>query len=141
MEIGEVIESAIWVTGDESQELRDRYKKDVTQAIADLCREHGMLYGPIQWIEKKPGDDRVPQVPDHIQGQRVRLLVAEATVVGQAPQTNTGSFIANLDRKDLLRLRVITRRKFPHYTDPQCDELIEELGPRAALETLRQSIH
>lgn len=141
MKLGDVIESAIWITGDESQELMDYYQKDVTQAIDDLCREHNVLHGPIQWVEKRPGEDRVPQVPDHIQGGKVRLLVAEAEVTEYAPVTSNGSFVANLEKKDLLRLRVITRRASKKtLSDQDCDELIEQCGPEAAVETLRQYV-
>lgn len=140
MNLGEVIESAIWLTGDESQELRKRYEQDVCQAIDDLCQEHAVLHGPVTFTEKRPGDDRVPPVPDHIQGGRVRLLVAESVVTEHAPQTSIGSFVANLELKDLTRLRKITRRYRPGLTDQQCDEIIEELGPEAALDTLRRNV-
>lgn len=139
MNLGDVIESGIWLTGDEPQELKVRYKQDVTQAIDDLCREHNVLHGPVQWIEKKPGEDRVPEVPDHIQGSNVRLLIAEAEVTEYAPITSQGSFVANLEKKDLLRLRAITRRAAKTLlTDQDCDDIIEQLGPDAALETLRR---
>jgi hypothetical protein len=141
MNLGDVIEKAIWLTGDESPELRKRYEQDVTQAIEDLCREHGFLHGPVTWVEKRPGEDRVPQVPDHVQGSRVRLLVAESIVTDYAPQTSEGSFIANLEKKDLERLRVITRRQSKTtLSDQDCDELIEQYGPEAVLETLRQHV-
>lgn len=137
---GEVIESAIWITGDEPQELRQRYEQDVTQAIDDLCHEHGVIHGPLHWREKLPGSDRVPAVPDHIQGSQVRLLVAEAEVTGEVPKVS-GSFIANLEPKDLTRLRFITRRASKsQLTDQECDEIIEHLGPEAALDTLRRNV-
>jgi hypothetical protein len=110
-----------------------------------LCNELGFYHGPVSFTEKRPEEDRVPEVPDHIQGSRVRLLVAEAEVVGKCPESPQGSFIANLDRKDLVRLRKVTRRahakNHPHgedMTDPEVDEIIERYGPDAALETLRR---
>jgi len=141
--IGDVIESAIWLTGEEGLEMRQRYESDVTEAIDDLCQEHNLIHGPIQFIEKKPGQDRVPEVPDHIQGINVRLLVAEAEVIASAPETSVGSFTANLDKADLDRLRIITRqiilrRHKQRLTNEECDEVIEELGPEAALDTLRK---
>lgn len=140
---GEVIESAIWITGDESQELRKRYEADVTQAIGDLCREHGVMHGPIQWLEKRPGSDRVPEVPDHVQGSRVRLLVAEAMITEVVPRSSQGSFIANLEKKDLVRLRYLTRRASKQtLSDKQCDAIIESYGPEAAIDTLRgKTVH
>lgn len=139
---GEVIQSAVWITGDEPQELRKRYEEDVTQAIDDLCREHGVLHSPIHWSEKLPGAEGVPPVPDHIQGSRVRLLIAEAVVTNQlAPLSSSGSFIANLEKRDLLRLRVITRRASRQsLSNQECDEIIESLGPEAALDTLRRNV-
>lgn len=145
MRVGEVIESAIWITGNEPVEIRRQYECDVTQAIDDLCNEHGFSHGPVKFIEKRPGEERVPPVPDHIQGDMVRLLVAEAVIDYHNVCTSEGSFVANLEKKDLDSLRKITRRawakKHPHDTlsDHQCDEYIEELGPDAALETLRAS--
>ena len=145
MRIGDVIESALWITGDEPQTLRRQYERDVNNAIASLCEENGFEHGPVKFIEKHPDDDRVPDVPEHVQGSRVRLLVAEAEIVGKRPLSSAGSFVANLEKKDLVRLRAITRRKWAErhqhaLTDQQCDECIEELGPEAALDTLR-SLH
>ena len=143
-EIGDLIESAIWITGDESQSTRVRYEQDVRQAIADLCEEAGFENGPVTFIEKRPGDDRVPQVPDHVQGSRVRLLVGESQILGKLVATSEGSFVANLDKKDLLRLRVITRRERLKQqpdavmTDSECDQYLEQYGPEAAIETLRK---
>jgi hypothetical protein len=145
MKIGDMIESAMWITGDEPQTLRRQYERDVNNAITSLCEENGLEHGPVKFIEKHPSDDRVPDVPEHVQGSRVRLLVAETEIVGKRPLSSAGSFVANLEKKDLNRLRAITRRKWAerHWivlTDEQCDECIEELGPEAALDTLR-SLH
>ena len=143
MRIGDVIESAIWLTGEESPELKKYYETDVISAIDDVCA--GYIHGPVKFTEKKPGQDRVPEVPDHIQGINVRLLVAEAEVLAPAPETSVGSFVANLDKVDLDRLRDITRQIHKRFNgtilaNSQCDEVIEELGPEAALSTLRQQI-
>ena len=145
MKPGDLIESAVWVTGDEPLTLRKRYEGDVGNAITCLCDENGFEHGPVKFIEKRPGDDRVPCVPEHIQGSRVRLLVAEAEIVGKKPLSSAGSFVANLEKKDIDRLRAITRRKWSEHhlvalTDEQCDDCIEELGPEAVLDTLR-SLH
>lgn len=143
LRVGEVIESAIWITGNEPVEMRRQYEIDVTQAIDDLCDEHGLSHSPVKFIEKRPGDERVPPVPDHIQGDKVRLLIAEATVDYPDVCNSVGSFVANLEKKDLDTLRKITRRewakKYPVdvLSDEQCDDYIEELGPESALDTLR----
>jgi len=146
MIIGDVINSAIWVTGDESAKMRADYEGQVSDAINYFCHEQGMIHGPVTFIEKRPEEDGVPEVPDHIQGQRVRLLVGEATVVAKAAANKKGSFVGNLDVKDLARLRGIIRRSHHKHmnggqiSNDECDEIIEELGPETALDTLR-SLH
>lgn len=139
MKTGDLIESAIWVTGDEPQEMRTRYEHDVTEAISYLCHENKMTHGDVKFIEKHPMDDDVPEVPDHLQGSRVRLLVGEASVTGVVVETTEGSFVNNLDHKDLMKLRTIIRRYGTRSND-DCDAIIEHIGPDAAIETLR-TIH
>ena len=145
MNICDVIESAIWLDGEETPEQRQRFVHDVIHAIETACRDEGLLHGPVKFIEKHPGQDRVPEVPDHIQGQRVRMLVGEAEIIAKRPEEKPGSFIANLDRIDLLRLRKLTReahnkKRLGGLSDAECDTIIEQYGPQAALETLRKGV-
>jgi hypothetical protein len=141
VKIGDVIESGIWLTGEENEELRKRYEADVSQAVDDLCREEGVIHGPISFLELKPGEERVPEVPNHISGQRVRLLIANSEVVDFIPMSSEGSFVANLELKDLIRLRTITRRAAKqNLTDQECDEIIEQYGPEAAIDTLQKNV-
>lgn len=147
MKPGEVIETAIWLNGTETPELLSRYKQDCHECIRVMADEHKVLFAPLQFIEKKPGEDRVPPVPDHIQGPNVRLLVAEAKVVCNAPQIAARSFLYDLDPKDLERLRQITRRvhakdqpREAPLTDAQCDAIIEEIGPQAAYDAVRKAV-
>jgi len=141
MKLGDVIESAIWVTGDESVEMIAHHESQIQHCLGRLCQQERCCHGPVTFIEKRPGEDRVPEVPDHVQGQRVRLLVAETTIVEILPETSRGSFIANLDKKDLIRLRYLTRRGAKAtLTDWQCDAIIEEIGPQAALDTLKDEV-
>lgn len=143
MKIGQVVENAMWVTGDESDAMVDGYKRQVETSITLLCDELGFIHGPVLWKTLRPEDDRVPEVPDHIQGQQVRLLVGESVVLARKPVTPVGSFVANLDRVDLERLRILTRRASGHadMTDAQCDEVIEQLGPEAAVDGLRKAVN
>ena len=144
MRIGDFIESSVWLTGEESPELRRQYEKDVAEAIEYFCCEHCFQHGPVTFTEKKPGDDRVPPVPDHVAGPAVRLLLAESEITSKV-QTSVGSFTAQLDKVDLQRLREITRRVRRSYGAPlsnrECDAIIEEIGPEAALTTLRKIVH
>lgn len=144
MQSGDVIEAAIWITGDEPAEIRTRYEADVSDAIERETAAAGYTHGPVQFVEKRPGDERVPQVPDHVQGSRVRLLVAEALIVARRVESPTGSFVAQLERRDLDRLRALTRRQAARegvtLTDAECDALIEQIGPEAAIDTLRRAV-
>jgi len=143
MKLGDVVENAIWITGDESPITRKQYEQDVVQAITDVCQMHGFEHGPVKFVEKLPSTDRVPPVPDHVHGSRVRLLVAETEVVAVRVLSSKGSFVSNLDKKDLERLRTITRRAWAKQhpedvlTDKQCDDYIEELGPDTAIDMIR----
>lgn len=142
MKPGETLESAIWLDGCETDMDLRRFKSDVIDAIDKACAENNLLRAPVRFIEKKPGEDRVPPVPDHIQGLDVRLLVAEADITGYAPKPGARAFVGDLDKKDLDQLRVMTRRAYeasnPGKTlnDYECDDVIEELGPDTALRTL-----
>ena len=142
MQLGDLIESAIWITGDERKSIRDQCEQGVREAIADLCAEEGFEHGPVIFTEKRPGEDRVPAAPAHVQGSRVRLLVGEAKIVWYQLSSSTG-FVTNLDKKDLARLRGITRNAWlksnPGHvlSDVECDDYIEQLGPEAAVNTLR----
>jgi len=145
MEIGDVIENAIWMTGDEPEGMKERYKADVLGTIDDLCEKEGVVYGPVTAHELRPGDHRCPEVPDHIQGSRVRLLVLEATVVKKLVVEGKTNFVGNVDGKDLVKLRKITRDRAAKtlkkiISDDECDYIIETLGPDAAVATLR-TIH
>lgn len=150
MKIGDVIESAIWMDGTETAEQRKLHDQHVTTAIERLCEQEGFTHGPVIFHEKKPDDDRVPSVPKNIEEtaddlSRIRLLVAEATVTKKMPETSKGSFIANLELKDLKALRKITRKAYAKsygtlIGNTKCDEIIEALGPDAAVETL-ETLH
>ena len=143
---GDVIETAIWCDGTETQELKDRFKTDLRANLASMADAEGVIIGPLIMIEKKPGEDRVPKVPDGLQGPDVRLLVGEATVVGEA-FVSEGMFVADLEPRDLDRLRQILRRVHqsynpgkPELSQEKCDEYINQNGPDAALEALREQV-
>ena len=141
MKTGDVVENAVWLTGDEPEWMRKQYEQDVSESIDQLCEEFGFSHSPPVFIEKHPEAEDVPPVPDHIQGQRVRLLIGEATVMEKMPETSVGSFVANLEQDDLDRLRTITRKAHAKHNhtligNSECDKIIEELGPEAAMATL-----
>ncbi len=146
--VGDTLEAAIWLDGRETIENRVRFQKDVIAQLEAYCARYGRAIGPVTWCEKKPGDMRVPPVPSHIQGPNVRLLVAEAPVVAEPGiKIAKPGFVHDLEPNDAALLRRITkkqyrkaypdRRRYPDLTDRQADTLINDLGPDAALDTLR----
>lgn len=147
--VGSVLESAIWLTGEEDESLKQRFKADVQRSMEEANEKRGVVTGPVRWTEKLPGDDRVPPVPDGIQGACVRLLVAEAEVLNV--RETESRFLAELEPSDLRLLRKITRaahkswwlKTYPQYrwpqpSDRQLDTLINDLGPEAGLEALQK---
>lgn len=142
MKLGDLVENSIWITGDEPDSLLNRYKRDVTESIDELCEHKGFFHGDVTFYEKRPEDEDVPEVPDHIQGSKVRLLCAESPVIKKRPEKIESSFVHNLDKKDLARLRRLTRVASMKYykrmiSNSECDEIIEAIGPEAAIETMR----
>lgn len=147
MNIGDLIESAIWLDGTETEDQRKAFEFAVSQTITDLCMQHGFTHDPVKFVEKTPYDERVPPVPAHIENNaddlsRICLLVAEARITGVYVHTES-LLTTNLEPIDLQRLRVITRnaalKRHPvPLTDAECDQIINELGPEAAIDALEK---
>lgn len=143
MNLGDTIESAIWLSGTETESLLNQFRQDVILGIEQLCKQKGFEHTPIIFIEKNPGDERVPEVPHTINGPNIRLLVAEAEITHKIQKC---SFIANLDLVDLKRLRIRARDIHAIYypgeklSNKSCDAVIEEIGPEAAVEELRRNV-
>jgi hypothetical protein len=143
---GAVLETAIWMTGAEPDELKDRFEADVRAKLAAIAENEGVIIGPLIMVEKRPGEERVPKVPKGLQGPDVRLLVGEAQVIGEAYQSDS-AFVADLEPKDLERLRAILRRVYrawnpdkPELSQERCDAYININGPEAALAALREQV-
>ena len=144
---GDILETAIWMTGEEPDHLKGRFEGDMRTGLAAMADAEGVIIGPLVMTEKKPGEERVPKVPENVHGPDVRLLVGEAAVVGYALVFDEGSFVADLEPKDLERLRTILRRVHqaynpgkPELTTERCDEYITRNGPDAALAALREQV-
>lgn len=143
---GDILETAFWLDGRETEEMKRRFSEDFGEYLARVADEDGVYIGPMKIYELKPGEERVPPVPDDLQGPDVRLIVAEATVAGLVPQSE-GCFVADLEPKDLERLRTILRRVHrawnpgkPELSNEKCDEYINRNGPKAALAALREQV-
>lgn len=145
MKPGDTIEAAIWLSGTETEEQMLRWKNmEVPAALREAEQVYGVRIGPPEFTIKRPGDDRVPPVPAHISGPDVRLLICEAEVYPGKPAiiARQSGFVHDLRPDDLAKLRKITRRACyektgQRLTDHQADQIIERLGPDAAVKTLR----
>ena len=148
MKVGDVVENSVWLTGAETQAEIDRYVADVEQSIVDAANEQRAIMAPPEWSIKRPGDDHVPKVPDHIAGPDVRLLVVEARIVARMPDRPmpTRGLAGDFDKPDLAAMRAATRQGYAKsrpgalpLTDDQCDVIINELGEETVLDELRRS--
>lgn len=147
MKPGDMLETGVWLAGTETKADVARFKREAEAVLRDSAAQERMALGVIVWATKRPGDNRVPKVPRHIHGPDVRLLVAEALVLERAQLIVEQSFLLDLDPVDLQRLREITRRQHRRanpgalsLTDTQCDAVIEEVGPEAAMDVVRKAV-
>lgn len=140
--VGDTLEVSVWLTGtetlDEAKSIGETVKAELMNRMAAVS----LVPGPIRNVFLRPGDSRVPPVPDHIHGPDVRLLVAEVDAVGRVPALSPLSFLGDLDPVDLARLRAVTRLAAGQrvLSDEECDRVIEALGPDTALKTLRDNV-
>jgi hypothetical protein len=140
---GQIATVAIWLSGQETvEQIKDYKEKQIPKMLDIASYEYGVILGDVSFEEKLPTDDRVPEVPDHIHGINVRLLVAEAEVLRySSPKAIPKRWMDDLDAVDLAYLRGITRRTSGRkLSDAECDEVIEQIGPRAAENALREAI-
>lgn len=151
MRIGDEYETGVWYDANEWINPIAQCGKDLEDAIRHLCSNYRVRCGDIEFEVMKPGDSRVPEVPRWLEsktGVVPRLLVARTTIVGSVVNYSTG-ILADLDKKDLIKLRAITKRahkvhfpKTPELSDEECDSIIDQLGMEVALESLRKgTIH
>ncbi len=148
MRPGERIEVAVWLSGTETEQQRSQWEMFCDAKLRDTENANNVNIGPITWAVKRPGEEMVPVVPDHISGPDVQLLVGEAFVLSErAAIVPATGFIYDLTAKDLGRLRQVTRLmhnnaypQLPLLTDAECDEIIERIGPDVALKNLRCAV-
>lgn len=147
MNKGDQCEVAIWMTGTEKPAEIEHWKTVVLEKIRkDTEANEEMEIGPFVVVEKRPGEERVPQVPDHVSGPDVRLLFATATVGDRKPRPKIApkfiGFAEDLIPKDRALLRRLTREA-AHKANPgndltaaDVDRIIDEMGPDIAAKTI-----
>lgn len=147
--LGQTIETSIWLNGQETVGELIKWKtKDLPDLMHIYEYENGVILGEIEFEELLPIDDRVPEVPDHIRGIDVRLLVATARVDRYAaPKIMPKPFLEELSFEDRDKLRKATRRahqanapEMPALSNERCDEVIEALGQETAERVLDDAI-
>jgi len=152
MNIGSEIEAAIWYDAGNCIDPVNDFGDSIKEGISQMCLKHSVVCGGTEYEVLKPGDDRVPRVPkwlEKIDGSIPRLLVARTRIIATASVQNSIGIIGDLDHKDVMRLRALTRMKYQQLnpgsgklTDQQCDEIIDTLGLEVVLEQLGSgSIH
>ena len=142
MKPGEILEVGMWLAGTETADEINHYVDTLArEALRQGAAERGFDIAPELTVEfKAPNEDRVPEVPDGVQGPKVTFLVVEAQVIDSVLSATPSSlFAADLEPDDLRRLRKITRRAYkeamphmPRLSDGQCSTIINDLGPDAA---------
>lgn len=145
MKPGDNVEIAIWLTGEEPLWQIEDFKLRTRVQTDNAARHYHVEVGPFDWKIKKPGEDRVPKVPDHISGIDVGLLVGEAKVIHDSRPMiyRESGFVVDLPKAEREKLRRLTRRahqrQYPgdRLNDRQCDAIIEFLGPDVAVQTLK----
>jgi hypothetical protein len=131
MKPGDLAECAIWLDGTESDAMLKQWKADCSYLMSH-SGDPVLRLGPVNFELKRPGQERVPQVPDHLHGPDVRLLIATAEVLGFEP-VRKASFLSELSPRDLQRLRTATRNTHRGpLSDDMCDQIIERMGPISA---------
>jgi len=143
------LEIAIWYDANEHSDIINLCSKSIIDVLDTVCTKNNTHHGKVNFAILKPGDDRVPQVPrwlEIIDGVCPELLVATTKVIDNVQEVPMG-ITGDLDKKDVVRLRVITRREFqmqyPYaisLTDYECDQIIDKLGLEVVMDQLSSSV-
>ena len=150
----EELEVAIWYDANEYVDPIKSCSGSIKDMIDIMCAGTKDTHGDIDYKILKPGDDRVPIVPrwlEKVNGAMPRLLVATTKTRLMSSVSNVNqelpNIVGDLDKKDLTRLRYITRKAHrksrPHdspLTDPECDQIIDKLGIEIVMDQLKYSV-
>lgn len=148
MKPGQIAETGIWITGEETEEELRKWKMETIEDIFDVAQfESGTVFGEIEFETLDPSNERCPSVPSHIHGAHVQMLVAFAPVLRyQAGALPPMTFVQDLEKDDLELLRKIARKAWMRdnpghrLTDYECDSVIEKIGPKTAMKVLKEAV-
>lgn len=147
----EVLEIAIWFNAAKIFDPLERFGETIKEALAVTSKQRNAVHGDITHDILKPSDDRVPPVPnwlENIKGCVPRLLIVYTPIKNKSSVTKTiPDLVADLDKKDLGRLRAIVRHAHqkaqPNTTllsNIECDEIINKCGMETVMEELKNSV-
>lgn len=153
------------------EHIRSFMADDAKTALDAKAKAERVSIADPEFTAKLPGDDRVPPVPPWleqkvislgrkpvtlslVQGREPKtyvapvLLVAGAMVLGPKQSLQQKGFLADLSPSDLADLRKRTREVWDKsrvgwrtLTDQECDKLIDEHGPDAAVSAVMGAHH
>lgn len=146
--LGQLLEFSLWYNAAKCMDGITEFGDQCLEPMINSCASYGFKLGQPKFSVLKPGDPRVPEVPFWLRAQSgalPRLLVAEARVLVLSSAERAGGLVYDLDKKDLERLRHITReahrKHFPNaepFTDVECDTMINSMGEEVVMDSLRQ---
>ena len=151
IEPGSELEFSIWYDANEHADPISSCSESITEGLDAICVKSNVFHDKVHYEILKPGDDRVPSVPrwlEIIYGSVPRLLVATTKAYNSGwRDQNTVGIIGDLDKKDIARLRLITRsihqKCHPNttsLTDYECDHIIDKMGMEVVMDQLRSSV-
>ena len=150
----EELEVAIWYDANQYVDPIKSCSESIKDMIDIMCAGTKDTHGDIDYKILKPGDDRVPSVPRWLEktnGAIPRLLLATTKTQLMSSVSNVNqelpSITGDLDKKDVARLRYMTR-KAHHKSRPddgpltnyECDQIIDKLGIEIVMDQLKSSV-
>ena len=142
MHIGETVENSWWLTGYETREQVEAIAIALKHSLTEETLKSGLYHGPVHGYNLEPGDPRTPDVPEHIMGPCVILLVAEAEVIGAIPP----GMSSDLDMPSLEAMRDVTRKAYAErnpgalLTDMECDDVIDRIGENTVAGMVKEAV-
>ena len=148
IEPGRELEIAIWYDANKYLDPMNSCDESIKDMLDIVCAKNKVVRADIDYEILKPGDDRVPPIPrwlEIVDGVVPRLFVATAKIVSNVHQEPIG-IIGDLDKKDIIKLRFITKREYHKVhpnstplTNHECDQIIDKLGMQIVLDQLGSS--
>ncbi len=136
MKIGDELPAALWFNNDNPQERTDA-ERGIRESLDMLAEYDDLELGDITWEVVDPLSPRVPEPPEHFQGD-IKCLIGTAKITRIKEKAREVDFVDGLSPQDLANLRRITKDKAVEYgellSDEEADDLINSIGIEVAVE-------